>query len=132
LRYDTLEELQIIKDLYRNELRLFKNFFQPMMKLKSKQRLDGKLRRTYEPAKTPYQRLMESDQLSKTQKQSLQRVYDSLDPVQIKKTMDDKLDHLYTTYRKKKKGTLTVNPYKKQGPPVTFYMIQQEPVGLPG
>ncbi len=122
----------MINDLYQNELRLFKNFFQPMMKLKSKQRLDGKLRRTYEPAKTPYQRLIESNQLSESEKENLRRVYRHLDPVHIKKTMDEKLDHLYTTYRKKKKGTLTVNPYKKQVPPVTFYMIQQEPTGLPG
>jgi len=102
------------------------------MKLKSKQRLDGKLRRTYEPAKTPYQRLMESDQLSESQKESLRTVYQRLDPVQIKKALDDKLDHLYTTYSKKKKRTITVNPYKKQVPPVTCYMIQQEPIGLPG
>ena len=132
LRYDTLEELRIIKDLYQNELRLFKNFFQPVMKLKSKQRLDGKLRRTYEPAKTPYQRLMESDQLSESQKESLRTVYQRLDPVQIKKALDDKLDHLYATYRNKKKRTIMVNPYKKQVPPVTLYMIQQEPTGLPG
>jgi len=103
-----------------------------MMKLKSKQRFDGKLRRTYEPAKTPYQRLMESDQLSENQKESLRTVYQRLDPVQIKKALDDKLDHLYATYRNKKKRTIMVNPYKKQVPPVTFYMIQQEPTGLPG
>ena len=102
------------------------------MKLKSKQRFDGKLRRTYEPAKTPYQRLMESDQLSKSQKESLRTAYRRLDPVQIKKALDDKLDQLYATYRNKKKRPITVNPYKKQVPPVTFYMIQQEPAGLPG
>jgi hypothetical protein len=132
LRYDTSEELRIIKNLYQNELRLFKNFFQPMMKLKSKQRLNGQLRRTYEPAKTPYQRLMESDQLSKNQKNCLRAVYQRLDPVQIKKALDDKLDQLYSAYRKKKKTTIAVNPYKRQVPPVTFYMIQQEPIGLPG
>jgi hypothetical protein len=116
LRYDTPEELRIIQDLYRCELRLFKNFFQPVMKLKAKQRLDGRLRRTYEQAKTPYHRLMESDQLSEAQKQRLRTVYQKLDPVQIKKALDDKLDRLYTAYRDKKKSTITVNPYKKQVP----------------
>jgi len=33
LRYDTPAELEIIRDLYRRELRLYKNFFQPVMKL---------------------------------------------------------------------------------------------------
>lgn len=131
LRYDTEEELRIINDLYRKELRLFKNFFQPVMKLKKKERIDGRLRRKYEEAKTPYQRLLESGQLSDVQQNALKRVYRSLDPVQIKKNMDRKLDSLYAAYGKKKKRTLVVNPYKKQVPPVTFSMIQQEPAGLP-
>jgi transposase InsO family protein len=32
LRYDTKEELEILNDLYQNELRLYKNFFQPSNK----------------------------------------------------------------------------------------------------
>lgn len=131
LRYDTQEELRIINDLYRNELRLFKNFFQPMMKLKRKDRLNGRLRRVYEEAKTPYQRLLDSGQLSRAQKDKLKTLYSQLDPVQIKKALDDKLETLYTTYGRKHKKTITVNPYKKQIPPVTFFVIQQEPVRLP-
>jgi hypothetical protein len=44
LRYDTLGELMIINDLYRNELRLYKNFFQPVMKLVSKERIGGRVK----------------------------------------------------------------------------------------
>ena len=40
LRYDTYEELAGMNDLYHNELRLYKNFFQPVMKLKSKERVE--------------------------------------------------------------------------------------------
>ncbi len=36
LRYDTEKERTIINSLYRSELRLYKNFFQPVMKLKEK------------------------------------------------------------------------------------------------
>jgi len=36
LRYDTSEELNLINDLCRNELRLYKNFFQPVMRLAHK------------------------------------------------------------------------------------------------
>jgi len=35
-------ELDLINDLYRNELRLYKNFFQPLMRLERKERVDGK------------------------------------------------------------------------------------------
>src|SRR3989339_5096 len=55
LRYDTPKELAIINNLYRTELRLYKNFFQPIMKLKKKMRLGAKRHRQYEVAKTPYQ-----------------------------------------------------------------------------
>jgi len=51
LRYDTSEELEIINDLYENELRLYKNFFQPVMKLKEKVREGGKVHRKYEVPK---------------------------------------------------------------------------------
>jgi hypothetical protein len=47
LRYDTTAELDLINDLYRNELRLYKNFFQPVMRLERKERVDGKTRRRY-------------------------------------------------------------------------------------
>lgn len=51
-----------MNDLYRNELRLYKNFFQPVMKLQSKERIGGKVKRKYDVPLTPYQRLMESDE----------------------------------------------------------------------
>src|SRR6201993_1854239 len=45
LRYDTQEELSILNDLYRSELRLYKNFFQPVMKLIVKERRGGRIHR---------------------------------------------------------------------------------------
>jgi transposase InsO family protein len=48
LRYDTEKELDLINSLYRNELRLYKNFFQPVMKLKEKIRDRGKVHRRYD------------------------------------------------------------------------------------
>jgi len=133
LRYDTEEELSIINDLYRNELRLYKNFFQPVMKLQRKERVDGRLKRLYDVAKTPYQRLIESGQVSKEKMESLRRIYQGLNPIELKKEIDAKLDRLYQLYHKKKKGTITVNPYKKQVPSmVTFFVIQQKKPRLPG
>ena len=40
-RYDTETEQNILNDLYRNELWLYKNFFQPVMKLIKKERVRG-------------------------------------------------------------------------------------------
>lgn len=131
LRYNTEEELTLINDLYRNELRLYKNFFQPVMKLIKKERIDGKLKRVYDTAKTPYQRLIESGQLFYKKQQTLKRLYLNLNPVRLKRSIDEKLDRLYNLYHKKKKITITINPYKKLVPSVTFFVIQQNKLRLP-
>src|SRR5258706_9167213 len=52
-----------LTELYR-ALRLYVNCFQPSMKLQSKQREGSKLRRTYDEAQTPMQRLLVSGALS--------------------------------------------------------------------
>ena len=102
LRYDTQEELDCLNDLYRNELRLYKNFFQPVIKLKSKVRIGGQIKRKYDKAKTPYRRLIESNQISKKEKEKLIATYHSLNPAELKRTIDKKLDNLYRIYQKKK------------------------------
>jgi hypothetical protein len=43
-----------------NELRVYKNFFQPVIKLKSKERRGGRVHRKYDDPRTPYPRVMES------------------------------------------------------------------------
>ena len=102
LRYDTEEELNIINDLYRNELRLFKNFFQPIIKLKEKIRVEGKIHKKYDRAKTPYQRLMERPQVSEEKKKELKEIYESLNPAELKRRIDLKLKNLYKAYQMKK------------------------------
>jgi len=131
LRYDTYEELMIMNDLYRNELRVYKNFFQPVMKLQSKERIGGKVKRRYEAAKTPYQRLTQSSQIPEEAKDELRGIYLSLNPAELKRNIDAKLAKLYQAYEEKRK-TQQVDPHKKLAPrTVTFYMMQRPAVGLP-
>ena len=132
LRYDTPEELALIRDLYRNELRLYKNFFQPVMMLARKVRVSGRPKRTYSTAKTPYHRLLESGQLSPEKARELRQLYLSLNPAKLKRQIDRKLARLYDLYRRKKKRPITVDPYKKQRPSmVTFLVSEQSDLRLP-
>jgi hypothetical protein len=78
LRYDSYEELAIMNGLYHNELRLYKNFFQPVMKLQNKERIGGKVKTKYDVPRIPYQGLMESGQISEESREELQRIYLSL------------------------------------------------------
>jgi len=130
LRYDTPEELKILNDLYRNELRLYKNFFQPVMKLASKERIAGKIHRRYDRAKTPYLRVMESPEVSRTQKQKLKRIYESLNPAELQRIIDRKLDLFYSTYQQKMKSP-KVEPKKKRKPvSVSFFTAQPNHVSV--
>jgi 23S rRNA maturation-related 3'-5' exoribonuclease YhaM len=131
LRYDTYEELMIINNLYHNELRLYNNFFQPVMKLASKERVGSSIKRKHDTPETSYRRLMESDQIPEEVKEELEGVYLSLNPAQLKRSIDAKLAKLYKAYEEKRR-TQKIDPYKKLVPhTVTFYMMQQPPVGLP-
>jgi len=132
LRYDTEKELALINSLYENELGLYKNFFSPVMKLLSKERIAGKVKRKYDIPKTPHQRLIESGQISEEIKRKLEAIYRSLNPAELKRKIEEKTHRLYTAYEEKKRTT-EANPSKKQRPrSVTNYMIQPPPIGLRG
>ena len=125
LRYDTTAELDLINDLYRNELRLYKNFFQPVMRLERKERVDGKTRRRYAKPKTPYRILRESGQLPPETLKKLDELYRSLNPADLKRRIDKKLKALFTLYEKKRKGLVQVDPYKKLGPSSVSFLVMQ-------
>ena len=131
LRYDTEEEMNCLNDLYRNELRRYKNFFQPVIKLESKERIGGHIKRKYGRAKTPYRRLIESDQISEKEKEKLMAIYQSLNPAELKRTIDKKLDNLYKIYQKKK-GQENISLTNKLNPSLASFsmMAQKEVLGV--
>ena len=130
-RYDTKEEREILQDLYDNELRLYKNFFQPVIKLISKERIGGKIHRKYDVAKTPYQRVIESKEVPEQRKQELKKIYDFLNPAELKRAIDRKLDLLYKTYQKKNGSLSKVKTKKKLKPlSVSFLTAQPESISV--
>jgi hypothetical protein len=80
-------ELQhrLLKDLYR-VWSLWRNYFQPVMRLESKTRTGSKVHRRYDVPATPCQRLLASGQLSAMARQSLEQRYASLNPVPAAET----------------------------------------------
>jgi len=95
-RYDTPEELQALNDLYAL-LRLYTNYFQPVMKLVEKTRIGSKVRKRYDRAKTPYCRVLQSRAVPKEAKQQLKRIYATLNPVKLGREisrLQDRLDGL--------------------------------------
>ena len=69
-------------------LRLWTNHWQPVMKLIGKERVGAKLRKRYDVARTPYQRLRESRDLSLPRRQRLEAEHAHLAPVALKQQLD--------------------------------------------
>ena len=64
-------------------LRLYVNCFQPSMKLLAKEYEGRKMRRVYDPARTPLQRLLLSGVLPDAQQHELKAVVRALDPLRL-------------------------------------------------
>lgn len=86
-RYEGEEALAVMKELYKNWCLLI-NYFYPCLRLKSKDRVNAKVVKRYEEAKTPYQRLLESPDVCGNVKQTLRKRKQALDLLELKKTVD--------------------------------------------
>lgn len=98
-RFDSPDLVPVINDLYLNEWSLFNNYFCPTLKLKEKQRVNSKYSKKYEPPQTPYQRLLDSDDVSIDAKRILGSVYNSLNPFKLKRKIDEKLKAVFHIVR---------------------------------
>jgi len=93
-RFDDHNMIDPINDLYKNEHSHFMNFFVPQRKLIEKVRVGNKTIKRYDKPKTPYQRLLESKDISNTTKEKLQAVYENLNPYELNKQIQDKIKKL--------------------------------------
>ncbi|WP_257225297.1 integrase catalytic domain-containing protein [Treponema parvum] len=77
-RFEGEETREVMAELYEYYNKLV-NFFFPSMKIIAKARIDAKVIKKYDTAKTPYRRLMESKELSPAEKEELRRRMVNLD-----------------------------------------------------
>lgn len=94
-RIDNPDVVPLINDLYANEYSLYQNHFCPSLKLKSKVRIGSRYRKVYHDPKTPYQRIMESPDILPDVKQALTATHASLNPFQLKMTIERKLKTIF-------------------------------------
>ena len=87
-----LEHLNLLYDC----LRLYVNFFQPVMKLQRKTRRGARVHKVYDTAQTPYQRLLKSDALTPQQRDALTTRYQTLNPVRLLSSINKSLEQLWT------------------------------------
>jgi len=100
LRYDTAEELECLRELYRH-LRLYINFFQPQMRLVSKVRDGSKITKRYDTARTPYRRVLELREIPGPVKEALTQTYLLLNPAELKRAIGGCQDRLIAMAKSK-------------------------------
>lgn len=94
-RYDTLEVKELMNDLYRNELHLWQNLFQPSVKLKKKVRKGSRIIRKYDEARTPFRRVLACKQSDPQKTAVLQKLFETIDPFELSERLDQKLQRIY-------------------------------------
>lgn len=95
-RLDTLAQATALDALY-EQLWLFYNLFQPVLHLTTKSITNGTLRRTWDTATTPYQRLLATGVLTALQRTTLDTRYAQTNPLDLRGTIHDDLAKLWRT-----------------------------------
>jgi len=116
-RMESAAELEVLHQLY-ERLCLYKNYFQPTMKLKEKIREGGKIRRKYDEPRTPYQRMMESEQIRKSAKNRLRRQYESMNVAELHRQVEELRNRLFDLIEGKPQQE--PSKPKRRGPGITI------------
>ena len=93
-RYDSPAAVGLLNDLYRHELRLMMNLFQPSVKLLRKQRIGSRLTRVYDAPQTPLDRLRAGKEFDQATVKELLRLRATTDPFELAKSIEKKLDRI--------------------------------------
>jgi hypothetical protein len=94
-RFSSKAAFKGLDDVY-TLLRLYVNFFQPVLKLVSKSRHGAKVHKVYDTAQTPYQRLLSSEVLTEEKRKELGAIYVALNPVTLLGQISETVGHLWT------------------------------------
>jgi hypothetical protein len=116
-RYDKPEQLALLTAFYQ-VLRLYTNFFQPVMKLAEKIRCGSRLTRRYDTPKTPYHRILAHPAVSGDVKAHLEAQYQQLNVVQLKRELNRIQAQLFHS-------AITSGPPPR--PPLPCYPMEDHP-----
>lgn len=108
-RIENLELIDLMNEIYRDYWNPLHNFFLPQMQLQSKERVGSRIRKKHDSPKTPFerlklQRLKLHQGVTEEALTELEKRYQSLNPFEIKKGLERRLDQFFTLLRQSKTG----------------------------
>ena len=90
-RFDKKLHVQMMNEIYKRLWNPLRNFFTPVMKLESKERVGGKIIKVHSKPKTPYHRLLDSGILTTEESTKLKDTYELMNPFELKKELEKQL-----------------------------------------
>lgn len=96
--YDRVDDpslVPLMNEIYRAYWNPLQNFFTPVLKLKSKERIGGRVKKAYDEPRSPYKRLLENSYVSEKDKSNLKDAFNTKNPIYLKKEMDKKLKEFF-------------------------------------
>jgi len=94
-RYSSKAAFKALDEVYRL-LRLYVNYFQPVLKLIGKKRHGARVCKVYDTAQTPYQRLLRSGVITEKKKRHLESIYQALNPVTLLRQLREAVRQLWS------------------------------------
>jgi len=94
LRLDTPEQIEEANALY-ERMWVYYNVFQPVMHLAEKRMQGDKVRRKWDRAQTPYERLLATGGLGEQARERLQGLYEQTNPLPLRQEIYQRLDRLW-------------------------------------
>lgn len=94
-RFADLKLKSLVDDLYEKAWLPLRNYFTPVMKLIEKQRVGGKVRKKYDKAASPCERLLVCPKVSAATKESLRQIRLGLDPMDLSEDIERRLVEIF-------------------------------------
>jgi len=94
-RYDSVAVVEVINDLYRQELHWLLNLYLPSAKMVKKTGMGSTLRRVYDAPQTPLERVARSGCAEPGRLAELMKLQSRLDPFELARIIDGKLKRIY-------------------------------------
>jgi hypothetical protein len=117
-RYENEVLIPLMNEIYRAYWNPLQNYFIPNMKLVSKERIGGRIKKKYDVPKTPAQRLLLNDYISTAQKAKIRENFETKNPFYLRLELDKKLKEFFDKvdeYKRLKRLTVESDPLPLSG-----------------
>lgn len=94
-RFDDPTLVPLMNEIYQAYWCPLQNYFTPSMKLIAKERIGGRVKKHYDEAKTPAQRLLNCSLVADVDKARIGSEVHSRNPIDLKNRLDEKLKEFF-------------------------------------